>query len=121
LSFDENLVKKKTRKGKISLIFASIFWIFALVTWSQAPLGFVMADIIPIGFIWIFAYIFPFFALSLTIIGIVTLSRRNELSKKEMKQKKEKEQDEKIEELEKRLEKVEDNTKSDDNPENSSI
>ncbi|MCH7649010.1 MAG: hypothetical protein IIA83_10440 [Thaumarchaeota archaeon] len=119
MSFDENLVKKKTRKGKISLIFASIFWVLFIITWSQEPLGFVMADIIPLLLILIFGYFFPFFALSLTIIGIVTLSRRNELSKKEMKQKKEKEKDEKIEELEKRLEKVEDNTKSDDEPENS--
>ena len=116
MSIDENLVKKKTRKGKTSLIFASIFWILAIVPWLQVPLGFVIADIIPLGFIGLFVYVFPLFAVSLTIIGIVTLSRRNKLSKKE----KEKKKDEKIKDLEKRLKKVEDEkTKLDDNPENS--
>ena len=88
----------------------------AIVPWLQVPLGFVMADIVPLGVIGLFAFVFPLFAVSLTIIGIVTLSRRNKLSKKE----KEKKKDEKIEELENRLKKVEEEkSKSDDNPENS--
>ena len=62
--------------------------------------------------------LFPI-GIGLFIKGLVTLAKRKKLTNKERIQKSDLEKDEKIKKLEERLEKVEDNTKSDDEPENS--
>lgn len=106
MSFEENLAKKKKRKGIAYLIASSIFWIPFLISWSQSVLGIEMYSVIGGTPILIFANIFPLIGLLLTIKGIITLAKRNKLTKKEN--------------VESRLQKLEqEKSKSDDNPENS--
>ena len=125
MSFEENLAKKKKRKGIAHFIIGAIT-IF-LFSFPAILLGIATDWYCPdIGILLDCHYFFLFsglgflFGIVLFIRGAYAISNRYELSEKDKAKLKELNQDEKIKQLEKRLEEVEeDKTKSKDNSENS--
>ena len=125
MSFEENLAKKKLKKGIIYIIIGVIIptpafvlvqqYIANVGIYSCGRFGFTDCDFFII--IW---FITGLIGLVVIIKGLVIIGKRKKLTKIENVQKEDIDKDKKIKELEKRLDKIEESkTKSEDNPENS--